>query len=92
VFLGEQFQNEPGRPRHAFAGYFGSATSAVTGAATIAFFLRFARGRFGGVPSAGSTTMMLVTNFFAPWRSKSIDVRSASDSVTTPKPYWKCLI
>ena len=46
----------------------------------------------GGVPSAISTTMMLVTNFFMPCRSKSIEVRSLSDSVITPRPYWKCLM
>jgi hypothetical protein len=28
--------------------------------------------------------MMLVTNFFIPCRSKSIEVRSELDSVTTP--------
>src|SRR3984893_1186715 len=51
------------------------------------FFLRLERERLGGVPSAGSTIIMLVTNFFRPCRSKSIDVRSASESVTTPNPY-----
>src|SRR6202041_420771 len=66
------------------------AAAKATGAAT--FFTRFARLRFGGVPSAISTTMMLVTNFFIPCRSKSIEVRWLSDSVTTPKPYWKCLM
>jgi len=35
--------------------------------------------------------MILVMNFFTPWRSKSIQLLSASDSVTTPRPYWKCL-
>src|SRR5207245_319 len=59
-------------------------------AAAIAFLRRLARGRFGGVPSAGSTTIRLVTNFLIPWRSKSIEVRSSSDSVMTPQPYWKC--
>src|SRR5207244_12861456 len=34
---------------------------------------RLARGRFGGVPAAGSTTIRLVTNFFIPWRSKSME-------------------
>src|SRR5580704_15940584 len=36
------------------------------GTAAAAFFARLARLRFGGVPSASSTTMMLVTNFFMP--------------------------
>src|SRR5208282_5358200 len=63
---------------------------AMAGAAT-AFLRRLVR-RLGGVPSAGSTTIMLVTNFFMPWRSKSMEVRSESDSVTTPRPYWKCLM
>src|SRR6202046_4136674 len=65
------------------------AAAAIT--ATV-FLTRFARLRLGGVPSAISTTMMLVTNFFMPCRSKSIEVRSLSDSVITPRPYWKCLM
>src|ERR1700733_7572566 len=65
------------------------AAAAIT--ATV-FLTRFARLRLGGVPSAISTTIMLVTNFFMPCRSKSIEVRSLSDSVMTPKPYWKCLM
>src|SRR5579864_4752424 len=52
----------------------------------VAGFLRRLE-RFGGVPSAGSTTMMLVTNFLMPCASKSIVVRSASVSVMTPQPY-----
>src|SRR5271155_2291994 len=38
---------------------------AATAAATV-FLTRLARLRLGGVPSAISTTMMLVTNFFMP--------------------------
>src|ERR1700722_19894556 len=67
-----------------------TGSAAAITAAT--FFTRLARLRLGGVPSAISTTMMLVTNFLGPCRSKSIEVRSLSDSVTTPKPYWKCLM
>src|SRR6266849_2627800 len=52
-----------------------------------AFLRRLRRGRLGGVPSARSTTMMLVTNFLTPCRSKSMVVRSASDSMITPQPY-----
>ena len=62
------------------AGYFALA-------AVAAAFLRFDPARFGGVPSAGSTTIMLVTNFLVPCASKSIVVRSTSDCVTTPHPY-----
>src|ERR1700683_4561019 len=71
------------------------APDTVPAAAAIAatvFLTRFARLRLGGVPSAISTTIMLVTNFFMPCKSKSMEVRSWSDSVITPKPYWKCLI
>jgi len=53
-------------PRHADNRYFAAATRTGTGATAATFFFLFARARFGGVPSAGSTTMMLVTNFFAP--------------------------
>src|SRR5579862_2063481 len=38
-------------------------TTAATGATTT-FFFRLARERLGGVPSAGSTTIRPVTNFF----------------------------
>src|SRR5882762_8563430 len=34
----------------------------------------------------------LVTNFFVPTLSKSIVVRSTSDSATIPNPYWSCLM
>src|SRR5208283_448359 len=50
-------------------------------------FTRFARRRFGGTPSAGSTTIRLVTNFLIPCASKSIVVRSWLYSVITPQPY-----
>jgi hypothetical protein len=73
---------------HRVTTVLGSATViAGTRTATVTFFLRLERERLGGVPSAGSTTIILVTNFFGPCRSKSMDVRSASESVTTPKPY-----
>jgi hypothetical protein len=61
------------------------------GACLIAF-TRFTRRRFGGVPSAGSTTIRLVTKIFVPCASKSIVVRSEAVSVMTPQPYWKCLM
>src|SRR6201998_44328 len=51
------------------------------------FLARLARRRLGGIPSAGSTTIMLVTTFFSPWMSKSMVVRSPFDSVMTPQPY-----
>jgi len=38
----------------------------VGAGATTAAFTRFARLRFGGTPSAGSTTIRLVTNFLIP--------------------------
>jgi len=60
--------------------------------AAAAFLARLEPDRFGGVPSAISTTIMLVTNFLMPWASKSMVVRSASDWVTTPHPYTECLI
>ena len=60
--------------------------------AAAAFLARLEPDRFGGVPSAISTTIMLVTNFLMPWASKSMVVRSASDWVTTPHPYWECLM
>src|SRR5271156_2795696 len=59
--------------RRHFAPGEDPAAAAIT--ATV-FLTRLARLRFGGVPSAISTTMMLVTNFFTPCRSKSIEVRS----------------
>src|ERR1700723_2294701 len=80
---------------HAIAvvvAHFPAPTGSAAAITAAAFFTRLARLRFGGVPSACSTTMMLVTNFFIPCRSKSIEVRSLSDSVMTPKPYWKCLM
>lgn len=45
--------------------HFAPAIAAGTGGVR-AFLPRFGRGRFGGVPSAGSTTIRLVTNFFIP--------------------------
>ena len=59
--------------RRHFAPDKDPAAAAIT--ATV-FLTRFARLRLGGVPSAISTTIMLVTNFFMPCRSKSIEVRS----------------
>ena len=64
----------------ATAGFGAAVAGAGTRTATVTFFLRLERERLGGVPSAGSTTMMLVTNFFGPCRSKSIEVRSESES------------
>jgi len=49
---------------HALA-HFAPAVAAGRGVGT-AFLLRFRRARLGGVPSAGSTTIKLVTNFFIP--------------------------
>src|ERR1700674_3945249 len=73
---------------HRATTVLGPATAgAGTRMAAVTFFLRLERERLGGVPSVGSTTMMLVTNFFGPCKSKSIEVRSASESVTTPSPY-----
>src|ERR1700687_974057 len=73
---------------HFAPGAAAAAISAVGLAATSAAFLRrLTRLRFGGVPSAGSMTIRLVTNFFIPWTSKSIEVRSESVSVITPSPY-----
>src|ERR1700747_3723660 len=46
--------------------HFPAGTTASTATAATAFFARLARLRLGGVPSASSTTMMLVTNFFMP--------------------------
>src|SRR5580704_29086 len=46
--------------------HFPAGTIAGAATAATAFLARFARLRFGGVPSASSTTMMLVTNFFMP--------------------------
>src|SRR5579862_9318858 len=65
------------------SAHFPAGTAAATATAAT-FFVRFARLRFGGVPSAISTTIMLVTNFFIPCKSKSMEVRSLSDSVMTP--------
>src|SRR5579864_8417380 len=70
-----------------FVAHLGPATKPGRGAAPTTFLIFLARRRLGGVPSAASTTMMLVTNFFMPWRSKSMEVRSELDSVTTPRPY-----
>src|SRR6266478_820480 len=56
------------------------------------FLIRLVRGRFGGTPSAGSTTIRLVTNCLMPWTSKSTVVRLGSDWVMTPHPYRKCLM
>ena len=52
---------------HRTAGAADAAeTAGARVAATVTFFLRLARDRLGGVPSAGSTTIRLVTNFFGP--------------------------
>src|ERR1700723_3958617 len=86
--LGLGFETDELHDDVVVVAHFPAAATAT--AAT--FFTRLARLRLGGVPSAISTTMMLVTNFFMPCRSKSIEERSLSDSVMTPRPYWKCLM
>src|SRR5271166_4032072 len=65
----------------------GTNTRAAIVGAALTGLARLARRRFGGVPSAGSTTIRLVTNFFGPCASKSMVVRSMLDSVMTPQPY-----
>src|ERR1700722_2300137 len=49
-----------------FVAHLAPATSLGATAATTNFLPFLARRRFGGTPSAASTTMMLVTNFFIP--------------------------
>src|SRR5882762_741462 len=62
-------------------------------AAAPAFLLRRLGfvGRSGASPT-NSMVIRLVTNFFVPTLSKSIVVRSTSDSATIPNPYWSCLM
>src|ERR1700690_899179 len=84
IFADRLFGRKPHELHQEFFAHLAPADLArATG--TTAFFR--ALFRLGGVPSASSTTMMVVTNFFIPWRSKSMEVRSESDSVTTPRPY-----
>jgi hypothetical protein len=54
----------------------GTNTRETTVASVFAGFARLARRRFGGAPSAGLTTIRLVTNFLIPCASKSMVVRS----------------
>src|SRR5215472_10568892 len=49
--------------------------------------LRRRAGRSAGTSPITSAVQIEVTNFFTPWLSKSIVVRSVFDSVTTPIPY-----
>src|SRR5208337_50155 len=65
----------------------------VTGGSWVDVLRRLAgRGSGGGASSVSSTVMSRVANFLGPWRWKSMEVRSAFDWVTTPRPYWKCLM
>jgi hypothetical protein len=49
-----------------FVTHLAPTTVLGSGTAAIIFFALFVRLRLGGVPSAASTTIMLVTNFFMP--------------------------
>ena len=53
--------------------------------------LRRREGRSAGASPITSAVQIEVTNFFTPWLSKSMVVRSVFDSVTTPIPYcsWR---
>src|ERR1700722_5023164 len=71
VLAHRTFGSESAKLNHDFIDHLALAALSATSTATAAtsalattFFARFARLRFGGVPSAASTTIMLVTNFF----------------------------
>src|SRR5580692_1666587 len=69
--------------------------AAATFAAAVApAFLLRRRGLVGrsGASPTSSMAMRPVTNFFRPTLSKSIVVRSPSDSATIPYPYCSCLM
>src|SRR5208337_4028211 len=65
----------------------GTNTLAASVGSGFTALTRLARRRFGGVPSAASTTIRLVTKSLRPCASKSMVVRSEPDSVMTPQPY-----
>jgi len=80
-------------------GYFDAEAAAATFFAAFAAFAAVEALRrrlvFGGVAGASpisSAVIMLVTNSFGPWSSKSTDVRSWSEAVTIPRPYTSCLM
>jgi hypothetical protein len=93
-------KRKKGRHAPAFFQYFQilfsvsyalAAAAATAAAAAAPAFLRRPPRRdlfngFSGASPISSAIQMLVTNFFKPWSSKSIEVRSEFDSVTTPIP------
>src|SRR5271167_629890 len=75
VFTRERLRLEPEVLNDDTGAHFappGTNTGPESVGAGLTALARLARRRFGGMPSAASMTMRLVTNFLIPWVSKSM--------------------